>query len=253
MLGRRKILCYVLVFDQVEIIKKSLDFLTKYANRLEIVVVENPSTNTPEIKQYVEELGKKKLIKRYYLFKENITSNAVITVFNKELELIKARPYVIITDGDLVSSDKYWLDEELHIMKHHPDIFACGISLDMSNLPIAAFPEAANWIPPDKSEAADYYEAPTGGHLLMMRGEEFYEYSRWKDINDVQHIDSEMLKYCYNTLNKKWARTKRSKAYHLTWDLYADKNHPYTKFRSKNSFKGTWYHKKTASYSLNSY
>jgi hypothetical protein len=253
MFRKRKVLCYVLVFDQVDIIKKCLNFLTTYSDQLELVIVENPSDNTPKISKFIESLGKKGLIKRYYLFSENITSNAVVTVFEKELELIEKNPYVIITDGDLVSNDKSWLKEELNIMKMHPEVFACGISLDMSNLPLKSFPEAASWIPVDKSEEDDFYETATGGHLLMMRGNEFSAYHKWRSKKGVKHIDSEMFKYCYNTLNMKWVRTKKSKAYHLTWDLYADKNHPYTKFRLKNSFKDTWYHKNTAKYELKSY
>jgi hypothetical protein len=103
------------------------------------------------------------------------------------------------------------------------------------------------------SEQPNYYEAATGGHLMMLRGKDFAKYINWKNENKILHIDDEMRKYCYDTLHKKWARTKKSKAYHLTWDLYADKNHPYTKFRSKKTFKETWNHSQKASYDLSEY
>jgi hypothetical protein len=250
---RKKILCYVLIFDQVEIIKKSLDFLSQNSSKLDLIIIENPSGNTPKIKKYVQQLGKKRLIKRYYLFDENITSNAMVAILDKEIDRIAKSPYTIITDGDLISNDQDWLGEEMKILKNNKNVFACGISLDMSNLPIKAFPEAKSWIPPDVSEQPDYYEAATGGHLMMLRGKDFAEYIRWKNENKVLHIDNEMRKYCYDLLHKKWARTKKSKAYHLTWDLYADKNHPYTKFRSQKSFKETWNHSKKAAYKLYEY
>lgn len=253
MLRKKKILCYVTVFDQVDIVKKSLDFLVKSADKLELVVVENYSEHTPEIQAYVEKLGQQKLIHRYYQFEQNIASSAFLRIFNEEQGIVQKRPHVIITDGDLTSDDPNWLDEELGILKHNKDVFACGITLELSNLPLKAFPEAKNWIPPDISEQPDYYEAPTGGHLMIMRGREFAAYLRWREENGVRHIDSEMFKYAYEKLGKKWARTKVAKAYHLTWDLYADKSHPYTKFRLKKSFDETWDHEQVAGYKLRTY
>ncbi|HSX29869.1 MAG TPA: hypothetical protein VLE73_04905 [Candidatus Saccharimonadales bacterium] len=250
MFKKKKILCYVLVFDQVDIIKKCLTFLSKYSDRLDLIVLENPSKNTPVIKNIVENMGKQGHVKRYYLFDENITGIAMMTVLNKEQALVKKSAYTIISDGDLVSSDADWLDEEVGILKHNPDVLACGISLDMSNLPLKTYPESTGWIPPDISEKPDYYEAVTGGHLLMLRGRDFSDYIDWKNSSGADHIDSIMHKYCYETKHKKWARTKKSKAYHLTWDLYADKNHPYTKFRSKKTFKETWHHTQTATYTV---
>lgn len=253
MLRKKKVLCYVLIFDQVDIIKQSLNFLTQLSDKIEFIIIENPSEHTPEIKKYVTGLGKKGLIKRYYLFDQNITSNAVVTVLDKELDFIKKSSHTIITDGDLVSVNSEWFDEEITILKRNKDVFACGISLDRSNLPLKAFPESVNWIPPDIGEHRDYYEAVTGGHLMMMRGSEFGRYITWKNETKTQHVDDKMHRYCYDVLNKKWARTKKSEAYHLTWDLYADKNHPYTKFRSKKSFENTWHHEQQATFTLKEY
>ena len=243
----------MLVFDQVDIIKKCLRFLTEYSDRFDLVIIENPSPNTPHIQRFIKSLGKKGLIKRSYLFDQNITSNAMVTVLDLEKEAIKKSAYTIITDGDLVSNDKDWLSEEVGILKRNKDVFACGISLDMSNLPLKTYPESSGWIPPDIKETPQYYEAQTGGHLLMLRGKDFSNYIDWKNENNVNHIDGEMHKYCYSTLNKKWARTKKSTAYHLTWDLYADKNHPYTKFRAKKSFEDTWNHAQEAKHTLENF
>lgn len=248
-----KILCYVLIFDQHAIIKKSLDFLVKYADRLDLVVIENPSLETPLISKMIEEYGRQGLIKRYYQFDQNITGMAYDLVITKEIRSIKKTPLVLITDGDLTCQTKSWLDEEINILDKHSDVFACGVSLEMSNLPLRAFPEAKGWIPADIETYEDFHEACTGGHLLLMRGKGLFGFMRWKQKNKIHFLDSNMHRYCYQELHKKWARTKHSKAYHLTWDLYQDKNHPYTKLKSDKSFDETWRHQNRASYTLTEY
>jgi hypothetical protein len=251
---KQKVLCYVIIFDQLEIIKQSLNFLTQYANDLEIVVIENPSPNSKLIKKYIAELGAKQLIKRYYLMKENIAGNAYTMVLEAERRHAESSPYVILTDGDLVSQDKNWLNEERSVLRKHPDVFACGVTLGLSNLPLKAFPGAREeWIPNDAHIYKDYVEVITGGHLLMMRGTELIEFLDWKNDNNLNFVDGIMHDYCYNQLGQKWARTKVAKAYHLTWDLYSNPNHPYTKLKTSKSFKETWHNNKRSEFSLVTY
>jgi len=249
MLFKKKILCYVLIFDQIDIIKQSIDFLCGYSDRLDIIVIENPSPQSPEIKKYIQTLGDQKLIKRHYLFSKNITGNAYTAVLAAESNLIKKSRFVILTDGDLKSSDDFWLDEEIAILNNHRDVFACGISLDKSNLPIKTFPEAKGWIPDDDAAYDDYYQTWTGGHLLMLRGAELYNFLEWRARKNLSFVDGNMHMYC-REINKHWARTKKSQAYHLTWDLYTDLNHPYTRMKTDKTFKQTWYHKRNSSYTL---
>jgi hypothetical protein len=249
----KKIPCYVLVFDQVEIIEKTLEFLVKYADRLEIIVIENPSDKTPDISKVIESYGKKGLISRYYLFDSNITSTAYDTVLNAELKRVKKAPFVLVTDGDLVVDSEKWLDEEVMILEHNSDVFACGVSLDRSNLPLAAFPAAKDWIPPDIQSHPTFFEALTGCHLLLFRGREFAGFLEWNNENNHNFVDGTMHHYCYKLLHKKWARTKHSEAYHLTWDLYQDKKNPYTKLKTKQTFADTWYHDRKSDYTLKQY
>jgi 5'(3')-deoxyribonucleotidase len=249
---KKKILCYVLVYDQVDIIRRSLDFITSYSDKLDIVVIENPSENSAIIKSMVQEYGVNSKIKRYYLFDENITGNAYDEVLTKELAEINSYKYVIITDGDLIPEKGQWLKEELSIMKHS-DVFACGVSLSRANLPLTAFPDAESWIPPDLREEKDYFEAYTGGHLLMFRGKQFATFMKWKNKRDLNFVDGIMHDYCYKELGMKWTRTKHATALHLTWDLYADKDHPYTKRKLDVSFRDMWYHKRTTNFTLKTY
>ncbi|HEY5442687.1 MAG TPA: hypothetical protein VIJ68_04055 [Candidatus Saccharimonadales bacterium] len=249
----KKIPCYVLVYDQVAIIKKTLAFLVTYADRLDIVIIENPSDNTPAISKLINSYGEKGLISRYYLFDSNITSTAFGTAINAELQTVKKAPFVLVTDGDLVVESEKWLDEEIAILKRNPEVFACGVSLDKSNLPLAAFPEAKDWVPPDIKSHPTFFEALTGCHLLLFRGRQFSDFMKWKNENNHNFVDGTMHHYCYEILGKKWSRTKHAEAYHLTWDLYQDKKNAYTKLKTKQSFKETWYHNRQSEYTLKIY
>lgn len=253
MLKKAKIPCYVLVFDQVNIIRESLECLTHVSDKLDIIVIENPSPHSSKIKPLVDAFGKAGLIKRHYLFDNNITGNAFGSVINIEKQLVQKSPFVILTDGDLRLDNNDWLDEELSILKKHRDIFACGVSLDLSNLPLKTFPDAKDWMPPDISEHRDFYETLTGIHLLMLRGPELYDFMQWKNANELSFVDGEMHRHARENLLKKWVRTKKARAYHLTWDLYADKKHPYTELKTSKGFQATWLHNDHAAYALTEY
>ncbi|MDB5177149.1 MAG: hypothetical protein JWN75_817 [Candidatus Saccharibacteria bacterium] len=253
MLFQKKIPCYVLIFDQVDIIKKSLNFLSSHANSLDIIVIENPSNNSPKIKKIVDKLGKEGLIKRHYLMDKNVTSAAVKTVLDEEKSYILKHKYILLTDGDITVDDSHWLQEQRKILSRNREVLACGVSLDMSNLPLSTFPEANNWIPPDINVKRDYFEALTGGHLVLVRSKILFTYTDWLSKNDLSFVDGNFHKYCYEVVGKKWARTKKAKAYHLTWDLYADLSHPYTKFKLSKSFHDTWHHGLVSDFSLTQY
>jgi hypothetical protein len=250
---KRKLLIYVLVFDQYHIIRKALDFITTFSDQLDIVIIENPSPNSPKIEKIIDRYGNAGKIKRYYLFDDNIASNAFSVVLERERSVIKKHNLVMLTDGDLTCKGDDWLKEEMGILKANPSVFVCGISLDMFNLPIKTFPEASNWIPPDISEQKDYFEARTGLHLLTFSSADLLGFLDWFKASEHPFVDSTLHYYCYDILHKKWARTKKAKAHHLTWDLYNDLENSYTKLKTGKSHKETWFHLKKAGFSLKEY
>jgi hypothetical protein len=252
-LKKRKVLTYVLVYDQTEIIRKSLDFLTKFSDQLDIVVIENPSPSTPKIKKLVNRYGAAGKIKRYYLFEENIAANVFSAVLENERSIIKKHQFVMITDGDLTCSDSNWINEERDILKNNPSLFTCGMSLDLSNLPLKAFPEAASWLPKDVAVHDDYVENITGLYTLMFSSRDLLAFMDWFKGEERPFVDSTLHHYCYEVIKKKWARTKHAEAYHLTWDLYKDKNNAYTKLKTSKSHQETWFHTRTSGYSLKEY
>lgn len=235
MFKRKKIPCYVVVFDELSVIKPSIEFLVKYNDRIEIVVIENTSGNTPNISAYINKLGKEGKLDRYYRFHNNIAGRAFDEVLSEEKKLINRSPYVILTDGDLSSDDTNWLDEEISVLKNNSDVFVCATDLDLSNLPTENFPIAQEWVPEPSLITSDYLEGVTGIHLLSFRGKELCDFLDWKQNNSTDRFhDSLLHNYCYSVLGKKWARTKNAKAYHHTWDLYKDLSHPYTKFKTSD-------------------
>src|SRR5258706_11997863 len=147
----KKILCFVLIYSEVNIITRCMKFLTKHSNRLDIVIIENNSKQTdsiisPLIHQY---LNDKKVVK-YYLMKQNIINNAFLLVLNLEKNnLLQSENYdkVIITDGDLDVENDNWIDEQITILDSDLKIFTCATSLDMINLPLTTFPDSISWIP----------------------------------------------------------------------------------------------------------
>lgn len=247
-----KILCFVLIYGEVDIIKKSLTYLTKLSDQLQFVIIENFSSNTESIiKPYVMQLLENKLIWRYYLFSSNITNNAyriILDLANETYMNENIYPYTIITDGDIDGTDHSWLEEQKALMVKYPNIFVSSCSLDMSNLPTKTFPQAPGWVPKGIRHN-DFIEAATGCFLLLFRTGELKKYLTYRKERNMGFLDSAIYQYCQEIIGKKWARTVSAKIKHLTWDLYADLNHPYTQMKINNAHT-IWFHNNIAPFEL---
>lgn len=245
-----KIPCRITIFSEFDIIKKSLEFYTKYSDRLLITVIENRSDNTEGlIKPYVLDLLKQGKICKYILFDKNISSNASVMVFRQNLFEMTNSPYVIATEGDLICEDEHWLDEEISILEQNPEVFVVGMDMSLENLPKVK--NAENWVPPAiPVEDKNYQLGNTGGWCLLYRKDDYKKIFKHIVIqkNSVP-IDSEQGKYC-NNMGKIWTRTKKAKVYHLTWDIYKNPEHPYTKMKRKMGFSKIWLQKKYCGYRI---
>lgn len=247
-----KIPCYILVFFDYETTKKSLDFFTQYSDRLDIRIVENHSDFTEShIKPYIMSLLEQETISNYYLFDENIGFNAIEKVMVQDSEYLNEHEYFMITDGDLTSKDSDWLDEQINILKNNPEVIVSGVKLDMSNLPSEdKYPGANNWVPPAKEiEGKNYLDGQTGWVLTMLKTDYFFLILRLIKQSGEQLSDFRVYKYAL-TINKKWVRTKKTEAYHLTWDTYSQLDHPYTKWKTSHTYTEIWDHKKYCGYNL---
>jgi len=239
----KKTTLFFLAYFDFDVIKRSLESFYELSEFLEIIVIENGSVNSNEIRTFLKNEINRGKIHSCYFFQRNLSNNSIEIVISKELKKLSTEEYFIISDGDLILEDKNSYVEIKNIMDNHHELFACGISLDKRNLPLDNFPESVFWIPEDIHEEEDFYEAKTGAHLLMVRTTDFLKYWKFREDKNESLTDSSMANYCYNSQNKKWARSKKSKALHLTWDSYNDLNHPYTIEKLKKSFSKTWNHK----------
>lgn len=227
-------------FENIEICMEALLPLTR---QLELYVIENPSEFTqPLIKPYFFSLLNQGLISKYILFDRNISNNALEIFFDSICLEIEDHEYLLVTDGDLLPQGSDWLAEQLTIMATHNEVFACGIKLSLENLPVDTMPDASNWVAMIESETDSYEESATGMHLVLFRGAEFREFLKYRRHRNLKFVDTVIRQYCREVVNRKWARTKRNTAIHLTWNRYKDLNHPYTKLKLQKSFKKTWFH-----------
>jgi hypothetical protein len=237
-----KIPCFIFIFNNYKEIIKSIDCFVGRSDALDIFIVENRSIYTDEcIKPYVMEKIKDNTIKKYYLFNENITNNALEVALIMELRNWLKHEYIIITDGDLFIDNKDWLSEQVNILKKNPNVFACGISLDTKNLPLS-IPGAENWIGKPFSINDCYIDTHTGVWSLMLKSKNFKLWLKHMLINNLKIEDSKIVKFA-TKINKRWAATKNSKAIHLTWDVYEDKSNPYLNNKINLKFN-IWDHNK---------
>lgn len=246
---KKKIPCFVFIYHQIDFIKQTLDFLLDYTEEIEIYIVENKSINTEKIiRPYISNLVNSGQVKKYFLFETNITNNAMEMVLESPEVNLNNSEYVLLTDADLVPNNKDWLQEEISILRNNFEVFCCGINLDLSNLPVDVIPKAVNWYPPAKATYDDYIEGVTGHHFVLMRTGELKSFLDYMHKSNLKYRDSEMHRYCYHVLNKKWARTKQTQARHLKWDVVKVSAHPY--LQRKQLVKDIWNHNFYCSYEV---
>ncbi len=217
-----------LVYYNFDIIQKHIESILPINDRVDIVVLENMSSCTEKSKSYFLNLLKQGLIRRYILFDNNIGGHAFTIYFNDILKDISQYNYIVTRDGDLIVSANEWLEEAKKIVQIE-DCFCVASKLTEKNLPVDVWPEAVNWIlkPIDHGW---YLEGYTGGGFLMYKKETFQSLLQWLNNGKI-YWDEHLREYCQLT-KKRWLVTKEQEAYHLTWDLYKDKNHPYTLLKS---------------------
>lgn len=250
-----KIPCVILVYYNFDVIKQTINFLAS-DERLELYVLENKSPYTySHIKPYLRQLVANGKIKQYVLFDRNISNNAYELFFDN-VTINNKSDYIIITDGDMVvPSGQYtldWLDEEIDIIKRHPNIECCGINLSPHNLPrnnpfftsnTNSVYNCEGWIP-DKFGTVheSYVEADTGIHLLLFKKALFEEFLAERRHHQWRFLDEVLRNFVKEKKKLKWVITRFNYSEHLTWTLYNDPNHPYTQIKMTPDFYKFWKH-----------
>lgn len=235
----------MLAFFDAEVIEKALAAMQPFCDRLEIILVENASEHSHTIREVVWGFMRSGLVSRYFFFLENVSGIAVSTILRQHIDC-RAHEFVMLCDADIAPLDPDWLDEEISVLRNHPEVYAIGGTLEMSNLPLAQFSDADTWVAPPTADHGDYLEGPTGGWGLLFRGPQLAAMLEHLANRGERLIDGEMWLYCYGILGLRWARTKRAKVYHLTWDSYQNPDHPYTRYKRGKSLTEHWRHERTS-------
>ncbi len=244
-----KIPCYVIAFFEFANFQKTIECLLKKSDLLDIRVLENYSKYTEaKFKPYILDLLKQGKVSEYVLFEKNISCNMTKVFFEKfDFNKIKS-PYFMLTDGDVVTREENWLEEEIAILADNKEVFAVGIDFSLENLP--AIEGSDKWIPkPKECRGKNYVEGYTGAWFLLFRTNDFANLSNYLLKKELSFVDGNFHHYCKKN-KKKWARTKIAKARHLTWDNYANPDDEYNVWKASKTFKEHWYHKNYCDYTI---
>lgn len=225
-----KLPCFMLAYFDEECIRRSIQSLTPLLDRLALHVVENCSPNSDtSIAELRRACLDKHQCQSWVRYKQNISGNALLDVLTRNVASWRDVPYVILTDGDL-ECDPGWFDESMSIFKLSDEIAAVGVELSMENLPVATFPDARTWVPPAKPHPDGYSEGFTGGHLLVLRTDFLADFLEYRQRYALPMVDAVVHTFSIRR-RKKWARTTKHKAWHITWSIYQDLDHPYTRHK----------------------
>lgn len=249
----KRIPCIILCYYDFRAVKESLTFFSKYKDRLELIVVENPSTHSDKIKPFINNLMFNKEIDYYIEMDENIGLNAVQILLDENIADWRSSKYIINAEGDIVNTDKTtdsWIDEELLIMDNHPEVGACGLAIDNEFLKTID-PRGAYWYPPSNDDRGDYYaELTGGGHAVMWRTEEMQAFLNFLTTNNLKFVDNHMHPFCRDNLRKVWARTKRNQMHHLSWEYQLTPNHEYHNLKVGKEWTELFHHNRYCGYTL---
>jgi predicted SAM-dependent methyltransferase len=246
----KDILITSIVYFNQDLVKKHVDFLTTVRDKADIIVLENPSHNTPNISKHCINLVQQDKLSKYLLFDQNIGMNTFETLFNKVVN-IDDYSYIIITDGDLTIETSGWLEEQINILDKYPDTYACGVKMSLENLPSTTLhPDADKWYPKSSKITEDYENGETGLNFLMYKSDILKQFLDFIKENQLTLMDTTMHVFCNMYLKKQWRRTRHSECYHHTWDLYKDLDDDYTKLKISKTRDEMWFHGNFCKYSL---
>lgn len=239
-----------ITFYNVDIVQRSLQSMIKFYDHpselpYDIYMLENPSDNTPDMEKYILDMMKQGWVKAYYRSTVNIAANIIYHFYRKCPHLFET-DYVIVTEGD-VDLEEGTHQEAISILnnKDNSDLGLCSVEFNLCNLPRKIYPECDSWVPPVQAVRSDCTIGNTGYQYLVFRTSVYKLYMEHVKVRELV-MDTDL----YNFLLRhslKWGRTKLHKLIHLTWDIYADPDHPYNALKAKLRRDDTlWRDDKTA-------
>jgi hypothetical protein len=211
----------VLIYENVEIIRRCLDALVSQGDRLAIHVVENYSSATADYIQpaMLHLLGENK-IEQYIQFSENVTNNAIDIVLAAGVVDVSESEYMIITDGDCLPQGE-WLDAQLGILSRHPDVFCCTLQNDASHWEEGARKK----LPAPSHQNDEFAEIESGMWLCMFRSREILRVVEVFRENGFRFRDGLLNQYAKYFLNKRWVAAKSASLVELTRSGFSNPNY----------------------------
>jgi hypothetical protein len=245
-----RIPCFVLCFFDFPAIEKSLNFFSKFNDKLELVIVENPSKYTDTIKPFILNLLKEGKIDYYYLMNENIGLNAIEMLLKKNTIDWMNKPYIINAEGDLASNSMTWIEEEKNVLDKYPNVLACGMGVDLESFK-KIDPRGAYWYPAPHADRGDYYWGLTGGgHAVMWRNKDMIDFLQYMDSVKGKYVDNYMHPFVEAVKRKEWGRTKYSLMEHYSWNYQLIDNHEYHEIKKTIPWVELFHHDRYCEYTL---
>lgn len=227
-----KIPCVVIVWHDADMTYRCLSNLAQYP--FEFYVIHNPSENTKAVNQAIQEAV---FMPKIWELPENRGAEAFLSTMSL-LAGIRRYNNVVCTDGDVVLEDvTKTVEAQIELLKN-PNVLCAGSRIRMDNLPLKTFPESKNWVPAFE-DRGEYLAGPGPHHFLMFRGKDIWPMLLRMREQKQNWVDTAIGDYARHT-GRDFAILKDHWHRHLSWDAYADRNHPYTKERLKRSFDETW-------------
>jgi predicted SAM-dependent methyltransferase len=178
----------------------------QYEKYLDIYLVENFSIySEPDIKNLADELLAKGLIKKHIRFKENITNNAIQVCLNENLIDLENHDKVIITDGDVVSNNKNWIEELTSILDKHKNVFCVSPKMQTDKW----IPHLKKSMAPVTQETDDYIVCGTGIWLCMFRTKELLDVMKIFKENGFRFADGRINEFARCVKSQHWVMAKR--------------------------------------------
>jgi hypothetical protein len=227
-----KHICILICFKNLEHIIKCYESL--YNNDIDFFIIENYSDNSEKIEEYF--LGKN--IIGYLQFEKNISNNAVSKFITDYESLLRKYDYVTFSDCDLTVEDSKETFNEIIKNLSFEDVMISCVDLTMINLPNV--PGSDSWVPSPINVTSEYIEGLSGVHMLTIKNESL------DLIKNIKFLDSVLKNKVYGS-KKKWVKTLKNKAYHLTWDLYFEGS-DYYNFKLTNT--DIWNHENICNYKI---
>lgn len=211
-------ICVFLAFRNVNDIKMSFDSM--YHDEMDFIILENHSDNSDEICEYFKD----KKLRGYIKYEDNAALCAFNIFIRDHREILLEYDYITITDGDLYFYDIREAFNEIRDGLDKEDCIIASASLyngnNYSNKNRIIGVDSYNDIMRDRTVEFGCHEGKTQCNVMTLKKENL------SLIEDMYFGDTHVFRKV-QSWGKKWYRTSRCLAYHLTWDLYVEGNEYY--------------------------